>query len=693
MSTELKPTPNEKTAPAQSEAVDKDQLPGCPANVAPGSETLRKHFDTALAEIAALRSLEPEHSGYACQTQDCVFEAGVRAIADGCAGIVRQLNPFCDWIARNPQPVTPDMYVVHTGPGSGKSTAARALMVALVHATARSTYPLGCVLLVHHVETAALAYRVLSALLPDRVIVWTKEHDLERGSRDPRCEPEDLEHYPLIVVTHAFYQGARSDLARRYATEGTTLPRVLTFIDEKINEVESYSVSFGEVAQVDVRVKRNERYSDDLDAACDDLVKFVVGKRRGPDLETPGQDPAGWQVAERFSWFATEEAARLQRSQGARWKTLNFDDVFGFGRSLAQGRAFIARANQGKRGATFVGYEQALPQVPGMVLLDATANIDGVNDLCSWRKPIVGPSERFDNLEIVHEPSVVKTTFKRWWNNKQNQNDYIAHIHNVILRNVEPGQRALVICMKDVVCSRGLAGWSQYVGCFADKETTDFVWNLDGRWLAVAWWGGYGVGANDWRDADVVLLFDDYHLPRHTLIATVQGLKGHKAIEGALAELAASDGRRKHPDVDRLGTGNVLRWLKQMALRGRGREFSQDGICGQQKLVITGKLDRIMENISKVFPGARITSTAEVEKHQSWFDKLTAVLLASKHVDRLPTGEVGDLLDVEWRKVSADLRKHKSWDAMLEVTGWRYVPGLGRKGSFFERVPVPNAGS
>jgi hypothetical protein len=273
------------------------------------------------------------------------------------------------------------LHVVHTGPGSGKSTAARALMVALVRASEHSTYSLGCVLLVHHVETAALAYRELSALLPNRVLVWTKEHDLEYGWRNPRCAPEELERYPLIVVTHAFYQGARGDLARRYAKKGIVLPRVLAFIDEKINEVETYSVSHGDIARVDDHLKRNEQFSDDLDVATDELVKFIVGKRRGPDLETPLQDPAGWQVAERLSWFVTQEAGRHQRSQGARWRTLPFDEVFGFGRALTESRAFIARSNEGKRGAIFVGYERGLPQVPGMVLLDATANIDGITDL------------------------------------------------------------------------------------------------------------------------------------------------------------------------------------------------------------------------------------------------------------------------------------------------------------------------
>jgi hypothetical protein len=142
---------------------------------------------------------------------------------------------------------------------------------------------------------------------------------------------------------------------RRYAKKGTVLPRVLTFIDEKINEVETYSVSHGDIARVDDHLKRNEQFSDDLDAATYELVKFIAGKLRGPDLETPLQDPAGWRIAERLSWFATQEAARHQRSQGARWRMLAFDEVFGFGRALTEGRAFIARYNEGKRGATFVG--------------------------------------------------------------------------------------------------------------------------------------------------------------------------------------------------------------------------------------------------------------------------------------------------------------------------------------------------
>ena len=49
---------------------------------------------------------------------------------------------------------------------------------------------------------------------------------------------------------------------------------------------------------------------------------------------------------------------------------------------MADNKAFIARQGKGEKGTAFVGYEQVLPDYRGMVLLDATADINGVNELC-----------------------------------------------------------------------------------------------------------------------------------------------------------------------------------------------------------------------------------------------------------------------------------------------------------------------
>ena len=74
---------------------------------------------------------------------------------------------------------------------------------------------------------------------------------------------------------------------------------------------------------------------------------------------------------------------------------------------------------------------------------------------------------------------------------------------------------------------------------FSHKETytQDYGWGTGWTTFVRATHWGTGVGVNSWRDADVVFLFDEYHLPRRTIIATVQGLQQHKSSEGALAKM------------------------------------------------------------------------------------------------------------------------------------------------------------
>ena len=160
-----------------------------------------------------------------------------------------------------------------------------------------------------------------------------------------------------------------------------------------------------------------------------------------------------------------------------------------------------------------------------------------------------------------------------------------------------------MVCTKDVARADKIDGWSEHMvpflrphgpevptGNTADTEFTEgFSWSLDGRQIVVTWFGGYGIGANVWREADVVILCDDFHLPQRTIKATLQGLRGHKATEGFLADPNAT----WSDELEYLRDGHILRWMKQMALRGKAREMDGEGICGPQKLVITGDLVRV----------------------------------------------------------------------------------------------------
>ena len=106
--------------------------------------------------------------------------------------------------------------------------------------------------------------------------VWTREHDADRpvggaGGRTHRFTVDELQGHPIIIVTHEFYKGVRGAKARTYKQNGMTLPRVITFIDEKVNEIETYDVAVSDVAAVYKFVQTDDHgqeplHSDDINS-------------------------------------------------------------------------------------------------------------------------------------------------------------------------------------------------------------------------------------------------------------------------------------------------------------------------------------------------------------------------------------------------------------------------------------------
>src|SRR5262249_26922687 len=264
-----------------------------------------------------------------------------------------------------PYEIIPKMQVVASNPGSGKSTSAKAFMLAVVREGLKDKYPLGCAFVVQHVETAANAYEELKVLLPDQVALWTNEHDADSSEtkREPRFTVSELQEYPIIIVTHEFFKGVRAERSRSYRRNGMSFPRVVTFVDEKVEQIRVYDARFSDIAKVREHIEETEDGTAPLKEALRTLDSFA-GKKRNETrkLETPKDDATGWSVARELIWFTTEEARQYARSrsaalQNARKSPPNIEGVFGFARCMAENRAFIARQGQGERGTIFVGYE------------------------------------------------------------------------------------------------------------------------------------------------------------------------------------------------------------------------------------------------------------------------------------------------------------------------------------------------
>jgi hypothetical protein len=364
-------------------------VPNHPGFLTTSPATLRHAFNVALGDLERSRGREPAHAGYAAGCHSAVFWAGWRAFADTASDIVRERNPDAPWARSNPAPAIPDLHVVASGPGSGKTTAAKAFMVALTRVMGEEPFPIGCALLVHHIKTAHRAFIELSPFLPGKVAIWTSEHDADRpyAVRQPRFMANELEEHAVIIVTHEFFKGIRGDRARYFKRNSMTFPRVVTFIDEKVGEIEPYDLLLSQVVKVVEHVQDDDNAPRELRDGLAVLQGFVQNKLLGDrNLETPVHDGQSWKAAEQLQWFTAEEACQYARTQSAALRNTrrakatpkDVGAVFGFARCMAKGRAFVSRRNHGHQGSTFVGYERTLPSYTGMVLLDATADIDGV---------------------------------------------------------------------------------------------------------------------------------------------------------------------------------------------------------------------------------------------------------------------------------------------------------------------------
>jgi hypothetical protein len=142
--------------------------------------------------------------------------------------------------------------------------------------------------------------------------------------------------------------------------------------------------------------------------------------------------------------------------------------------------------------------------------------------------------------------------------------------------------------------------------------------------------------------------------------------------------------------VDIIAEGHRLRWTKQLALRGNGRSYDQHGMCGKQRLVISSDLKGFMSNAIRLFPGANITAAGDLTEGSTTTEMVIKVLSDPQLPPIVTTRELSKLINKRWRSVSSNVLTPEFLRA-IDALGWRYVQGLGRSGSRFERTSTDQA--
>jgi hypothetical protein len=640
----------------------------------PARDVLHQAYVDVIREIEQVRGSQQLTNAFYADVADKMFNACYAALENSEAAKAGLTPPKA-------------LQVVSAPMGAGKTTFAIAFITAFVRLREEHSDALcGCAFVVEQMTKAEEIFREMEPLLPHKVAVWSTDHDVNNKNPTKVLKPakqfhiDALELHEVTIITHALHKskGKRGRKASKVLDRnGQRVPRALTIIDEQLDDISVFDVTLLDATAVLKSVEQDERSREPAVPYVRSLVQFMSNKLSGGNLEKPLDDPTVWEdAATKLEWFTTTEAHRYEKHNSGR--IVGLGAVFSFARNLVTTRAFVTRHTADT--PHFVGYSNSIEPRPGTVLLDASADVDNITALCPWRTHIkLSQEPRYDNLSIVYVPCPHTKGIRnltKYLGKAKNRYTYADWIKATILAQMEPGQRGLVVCKSELVENENVPDWPTRDPRFKTTELHQqkYGWDLEGRKLCVTYWGGYGIGVSTWRHADVVFLFHEFHRPRRVTIARTQGLLSAKATEGPLASMTNLKSRPR--EVELLSEGHLLRYTKQMALRGNGRNFDEHGVCGRQKVVCAGDIEqytRIIKNAGVLFPGAKI---APVVGHGSteerYADQLLMLLSRPDLPDTITTKWIGEQVGVPWRYWGRNVLKRPDTQRWLQSLGWHY---------------------
>ena len=104
--------------------------------------------------------------------------------------------------------------------------------------------------------------------------------------------------------------------------------------------------------------------------------------------------------------------------------------------------------------------------------------------------------------------------------------------------------------------------------------------------------------------------------------------------------------------------GHLLRFMKQMGMRGNARSFDQQGVCGKQVLVLTCAFERLLTQAHQLFPGATLSKCGRTQEHFRSLKQpqmLLEILTDPDVPDRISGADIAQRMGVEkWGSVSTN---------------------------------------
>ena len=567
---------------------------------------------------------------------------------------------------------------VPLGTGLGKSSSAYALIAAF----ALNDPSFSAAYCVPTIKMGIEAQEGIEALTGEgATALWTSLH--RHTGVDRKKAFEELGFIPnrlvdkrtlggqrIIIVTHKTLEQELKTGKAEGILSFMSQPRSIVFIDEHPDLVQQVQATPKAVEYLHEELVRN--------APDHPWLPVLAQAVHAMNLITHGSSGQGYVPAaliapETACTFDDESGVSLwdmtdpEASEGVRLgEQAKLQQVVEFLRAAAQGRAFYSRKD-----CRFFAYSLHLgTDYPGFVLLDATSELAGLVTLNPNVSTVPVVHVDYERLQVLTMDMPNK--FRRVREALKVaaiRHEYGKYIRESVLANTQAGDDVLVVTHKDVLLG-------ELIGVTSDDPNLPTDW--EGRKVSTQHWGA-GVGSNKFRDKTHVFMFGSFYQPGAVTIAQTHGWSGEalSAETLALAESVPRLGGLYSPrgDYQQVHEGNVLRWTKQLAMRGKARSVDSAGKCEGMKLFLTLELGMLVPNMHRLFPNAPAPVPAALPAYlaaEPQQGRQALVLMAQE--SRLAYISAGDIAARIGIRTDLLSREYKAQEAVLKPLGWVLKP-------------------
>ncbi len=182
----------------------------------------------------------------------------------------------------------------------------------------------------------------------------------------------------------------------------------------------------------------------------------------------------------------------------------------------------------------------------------------------------------------------------------------------------------------------------------------------------------------------MVFIFGNYVKPARTMIAETHGIKETPFRANGDATVRGLRGDYRTTKV-----GLMLRWFKQLAMRGCARELDENGVAKPMRLYFsTDHFQLMVDHWERAFPGAPMPKAISIgdddpqtdpkpRRRKSVADELLK-FLASTTKDEVSSSDLLEATGIEMKSAMRNLREDADFLLSCEKLGWSYVFGRGR---------------